>query len=68
MSRLPGAELTEFLTDGVTEVWIDFRYEGHSFSINDAPGDYWFFVEDPTCADTILRAVANHFAQLLGPL
>lgn len=67
VSRLAGAELTNFVTDGVTEAWIDFRYEDHYFSINDAPGDYWFFVKDPTCADTILRTVASHFAALLEP-
>jgi hypothetical protein len=67
VARLQGAELTDFVTDGITEAWIDFRYEGHCFSINDAPGEYWFFVEDPTCTDTILRTVASHFARLLEP-
>jgi hypothetical protein len=65
VARLQGAELTDFVTDGITEAWIDFRYEGHDFSINDAPGDYWFFVKDPTCPDAILRTVASHFALLL---
>jgi hypothetical protein len=37
---LPGAELTGFLCDGVTEAWIDFRFRGHRFSINDQYGDY----------------------------
>jgi hypothetical protein len=65
VAQLPGATLTGFVTDGVTEAWIDFAYQGHSFSINDQFGDYWFFVKDPACPDEILREVLNHFADLL---
>jgi hypothetical protein len=65
VARLDGAELTGFLTDDVTEAWIDFRYAGHEFNINDSPGDYWFFVADPACPDSILEAVAAHFSQIL---
>jgi len=69
VAGLRGAELTGFLTDDVTECWIDFRYSGHEFSINDAPGDYWFFVEDAACPDAVLQSVAAHFSLLLerGP-
>ena len=67
VSRLEGAELTRFITDDVTEAWIDFLYVGHKFSINDAPGDYWFFVTDPSCTDAILNVVAAHFSNLLEP-
>jgi hypothetical protein len=68
VGRLEGAKLTGFLTDGITEAWIDFHYAGHKFNINDSPGDYWFFVSDPTCPDTILHKVAEHFASLLEPV
>jgi hypothetical protein len=40
--RLPGASLTGFLCDGVTEAWIDFAFAGHAFTINDQFGEYWF--------------------------
>lgn len=63
--RLDGAELKNFLCDHVTEAWIDFRYAGHDFNINDAPGDYWFFVRDPACPDAVLEAIAAHFGGLL---
>lgn len=63
---LPGAVLTGFVTDHVTEAWIDFSYAGHHFAINDQLGDYWFFVEDPACSDEVLRRVLTHFALLLG--
>lgn len=65
VARLPGAVLTGFVTDDVTEAWIDFTYHGHVFSINDQLGDYWFFVDDPACPETILREVLAHFATLL---
>jgi hypothetical protein len=60
--RLPGAKLTEFLCDGVTEAWIEFAYEGHAFTINNQLGEYWFFVADPACPEATLRAVLEHFA------
>lgn len=63
--KLPGAELKSFVTDHITEAWIDFSYQGHQFSINDQYGDYWFFVKDPACPDAILLAVLEHFKSLL---
>ena len=67
VAGLRGGELTGFLTDGVTECWIDFSFEGHEFSVNDNFGDYWFFVRDAQCPDNVLNAVAEHFEILLLP-
>jgi len=67
VSRLKGAKLTRFFTDGITEAWIDFSYCGHKFNINDSPGEYWFFVSDPGCSESILQTVADHFTRLLEP-
>jgi hypothetical protein len=64
---LEGAHLTGFVCDGVTEAWIDFEYCGHSFSINDQYGEYWFFVQDPTCPERVLMDVYRHFEKLLQP-
>ncbi len=64
---LVDAEVTGFLTDNVTECWIDFRYSGHEFSVNDQFGDYWFFVRNRDCPDEILETVAAHFSDLLEP-
>lgn len=58
---LEGAVETGFLTDWVTEVWLDFVYRGHNFSINNQNGEYWFFVDDPECPDEILTEVIEHF-------
>ena len=63
---LPGTILTGFVTDHVTEAWIDFKYCGHNFSINDQFGEYWFFVEDPGCSEDVLKSVLAHFQLLLG--
>ncbi|HWB73467.1 MAG TPA: hypothetical protein VG755_00900 [Nannocystaceae bacterium] len=58
---LAGAELTGYVTDHVTEAWIDFTWRGHSFSLNNQHGQWWFFVADPTCPDELLEGVLDHF-------
>ncbi len=65
VEELDGAEITDFLTDGVVEMWLDFEYRGHNFSVNNQLGDYWFFVEDADCPEEILFEVVDHFRQLL---
>ena len=67
VAKLPGAKLTGFLTDQITEAWIDFRFRDHRFTIHDPTGDYWFFVSDPNCPEQILVDVADHFGMLLRP-
>ena len=66
VARLEGASLTAFVCDGITEAWIDFDYEGYSFSINDQFGEYWFFVAKPECPDDVLVSVVRHFGALLS--
>lgn len=61
---LLGASPTAYVPS-MLESWIDFRYQGHKFSINSQMGDYWFFVRDPNCPEDILLKVANHFEKLL---
>lgn len=60
LSKLEGAEEAEYLTDSVTEMWLDFTYAGHRFTIHNPLG-YWLFVADPACPEPILSAVASHF-------
>lgn len=59
--KLSAAKETGFVSDWVTEVWLDLEYRGHRFSINNQMGEYWFFVDDPECPDEILTEVAVHF-------
>ncbi|HEX8247613.1 MAG TPA: hypothetical protein VF599_05560 [Pyrinomonadaceae bacterium] len=65
VEKLEDAEITEFITDGVVEMWLDFEYRGHHFSVNNQFGDYRFFVQDPDCADEISLEVCDHFRRLL---
>jgi hypothetical protein len=65
LQTLRGAVVTRFLTDDVTEAWIDFTYRGYAFTVNDQYGDYWFFVDDPTCPNEILTEVVRHCQRLL---
>lgn len=62
LSKLGGSMKTRYVTDSVTEMWLDFEFGGHRFSINNQYGWYWLFVENPKCPDAILSAVAEHFA------
>ena len=59
IDKLDGAEVTDFITDNVTEAWIDCSYRGHCFSVNNQFGAYWFFVNDPTCPDKILEDILS---------
>jgi hypothetical protein len=65
LEKLDGGEITNFITDGVLEMWLEFDFYGHHFSINNQFGDYWFFVDDPNCPDEILTRVCDHFRSLL---
>ena len=65
IESLEGAKVTGFITDNITEAWIDFSYCGHHFSVNDQFGEYWFFVDNPACSDEILEAVLHHCGLVL---
>lgn len=64
-AMLKGAVEKAFVTDHITEMWLEFDYEGHCFSVNDQMGEYWFFVNDRKCPDDILLAVLKHFQELI---
>lgn len=60
LAQLPGACITQFISDDVLEMWLDFTYCGHEFSVNNQEGEFWFFVKDPNCPDEILLGVIHH--------
>lgn len=66
LDKLKNAVVTEFITDKVTEAWIDFDFQNKRFSVNDQFGEYWFFVQDTSCPDDILVEVIKHCETLLG--
>ena len=59
-----GAYPTAYIP-GFSESWIDFKYKGYKFSINNQFGDFWFFVQSTGCPEFILEKVAKHFSELL---
>ncbi len=65
LGELNGVKKTGFLTDNVTEVWMDFSFRGHDFSVNNQMGEYWFFNENPDCPEQILIEIAEHCEKLL---
>ena len=66
LGQLEGALLTEYLTDGVTEAWIDFELGEQRFTINNQFDEFWFFVADPSFPEALLHLVLSHFCGLLG--
>jgi hypothetical protein len=62
---LAGAVPAAFVTDDVTEAWIDFELGGQRFSINNQMGAWWFFVQDPACPDELMERVLVHFGEFL---
>ena len=65
VEELEGAEITEFLTDGTIEMWLEFEFRGQKFSVGNQFGDYWFFVDDANCPEEILFEIIEHFRKLL---
>ena len=63
--KLDGAKVTRFVSDWITEVWLDFEFRGHKFSVNNQFGDYWFYVENSSCPDKVLLEVCEYFRKLL---
>ena len=59
---LLGAYPTAYLP-GPDEAWIDFAYRGWKFSVHNYRGEFWFFVSDPACPESLLARVASHFAK-----
>jgi hypothetical protein len=66
LGKLDGVTVTEFITDHVTEAWIDFSFRGYQFSVNNQFGDYWFFANDSHAPDEVLETVLSHCRSLLG--
>ena len=60
IQQLPGTTITGYLTDDVTEVWIDFTYRDYKFSVNNQFGEFWLFVDDPACPDEVLNSIVEH--------
>lgn len=61
---LPGAWPRAYVPS-LTETWIDFSYRAHRFSMHNPLGEWWFFVSEAACPESVLHIVHDHFARLL---
>ncbi len=68
IAKLPGSKLIEFEADGVVGVWIEFEYLDNNFFVDNALGDFRFYVENPECDESILLDVIDHLRRLLESL
>lgn len=64
LQTMEGLVVTGFLTDGVTEGWLDFNYFGKSFTIHDPLGEFHVFSQDGDCSPFILGELMKHFRKL----
>lgn len=64
LEQMEGLKVTGFVTDSVTEGWLDFEYFGQRFSINDPLGEFYVFAEDGECSAFILGELMKHFRKL----
>ncbi len=61
IARLEGAQIVSFVASvGEIEAWIEFRFRGFDFAVNNQNVEYWLFVRQPDCPDDILHEVAAH--------
>jgi len=59
--------IMDFLTDGVTEAWLDFYYYGQIFSIHSPMmGGYLLYAKDHNCPAFMLMELIVHFRKLEG--
>ena len=65
LGKLDGVKKTGFLTDNVTEVWMDFSFRGYNFSVNNQMGEYWFFSENAECPEAVLDEIVEYCEKLL---
>jgi hypothetical protein len=65
IEKLDGAVETNYISDEFCEMWIDFTYKQHKFTVNNQLGEYWFFVEDINCPDSVLSELASYFIGVL---
>jgi hypothetical protein len=63
---LPGAELSNFVSERLASAWLEFRFRQHCFRISARDGRFRLFVRDPLCSDLVLYQVGCHFEQLLA--
>lgn len=67
LEKFPGAAITDYVSDGVTEMWLDFSYKNQRFSVNNQFGEYWFFSQNPVCPEETLIEIIEYCEEFLIP-
>lgn len=63
--KLEGVEITEFMVDGIVDMWLEFDFQDHKFSVTNQFTDYCFYVDDGGCPEQTLMDVIGHFRLLV---
>ena len=66
LKKLKKSKIVKFLPDHIFGSWLDFSFNGYTFSVNEQSGRYWFFVDDPSCPEEMLQHVADHLSVLFA--
>lgn len=64
LETMQSLKILRFVTDGITEGWLDFEYFGHHFTVHDPLGEFYVFVKDAECSSFILGELMTHFRKL----
>lgn len=67
LEALQDLRLGEFLTDEVTEAWLDFTWFGQGFTIHGSMGEYRVFASEGDCPTLILTWLMEHFRRMEEP-
>jgi hypothetical protein len=66
VAALPGAEIVNFVNEGIAPAWFDFVYSDHRFVVRNGGDSYCFLVAEPGCSEVSLYQVGTHCETLLG--
>lgn len=66
LKRIDQLRIMKFVTDGITEAWLDFDYYGQHFTVHCPLDTYFVFAQDFDCPAFMLTELIVHFQKLEG--
>ena len=66
LERIDQLLIMKFVTDGITEAWLDFYYHGQHCTVHCPLDDYLVFAQDGNCPAFMLMELIEHFRMLAG--
>ncbi|TLD70560.1 hypothetical protein FEM03_12625 [Phragmitibacter flavus] len=67
LATLDELTITRFVTDDITEGWLDFTFLHHEFTVHDPLDSYLVFVKAPACDIFIQLEILEHLRNLPLP-